>query len=225
MTTYLVTGASRGIGAEFVRQLALRGDSVIAGARDPGAVPVAKGVTPVKLEVTSAGDLGALAKTLDGRAIDVLINNAGVNAKSKSVEQLSAEELEQTYRVNVVAPMMVTRAVLGNLRAGAQKKIVNISSMMGSLSNASATPDAKSYAYRSSKSALNMLTVCLANELRSERFTCVAVHPGWVQTDMGGEEAPLSVEESVRAMVAMIDELTVARTGRFVERNGDPIAW
>jgi NAD(P)-dependent dehydrogenase (short-subunit alcohol dehydrogenase family) len=182
-------------------------------------------VTPVKLEVTSAGDLEALAKALAGRPIDVLINNAGVNAKSKSVEQLSAEELEQTYRVNVVAPMMVTRAVLGNLRAGAQKKIVNISSMMGSLSNAAATPDAKSYAYRSSKSALNMLTVCLANELRSERFTCVAVHPGWVQTDMGGEEAPLSVEESVRAMVAMIDELTVARTGRFVERNGDPIAW
>ncbi len=223
MTTYLVTGASRGIGREFVNQLAARGDAVLATARDPGTLP--KGVESFALDVSSEGSIRALAAALGDRPIDVLINNAGVTSPVKSVAELSFSELGRVYATNVFAPMVLAGVLLPNLRAGQRKIVVNISSVMGSLASAAANKDAKSYAYRSSKSALNMLNVCQANELRGEGFTCVAVHPGWVKTDMGGGEAPLSAQESVAAMLRTIDGLTPERTGAFIERDGRPIAW
>jgi NAD(P)-dependent dehydrogenase (short-subunit alcohol dehydrogenase family) len=223
MTTYLITGAGRGIGQEFVRQLLERGETVLAAARDTSRLPV--GVTALELDVSDGASIEAMAKAVAGRPVDVLINNAGVNSPVKSLEELTAGELERVYRINVVGPMMVTRALLPSLRAGRRRVVVNISSMMGSLSDAASKPNAKSYAYRSSKSALNMLTVCMANELRPEGFTCVAVHPGWVRTDMGGNEAPLTVSESVSAMLKTIESLTPERTGAFIERDGRTIAW
>ena len=225
MATYLVTGSSRGIGLEFVRQLTARGDTVLAAARQSSAVPPGRGVTPLRLDVTNAGDLAELARTVAGRPIDVLINNAGVSGVAKKLADLTSEELERVWRINSIAPLMVTRALLPNLRAGGQKKVINISSKMGSLTNAANTMDATSYSYRSSKSVLNMLTVCLANELRGEGLTCVSVHPGWVKTDMGGKEAPLSPQDSVAAMVKTIDALRPERTGEFIERDGRTIEW
>jgi NAD(P)-dependent dehydrogenase (short-subunit alcohol dehydrogenase family) len=223
MTTYLITGASRGIGREFVNQLAARGDAVLATARDPGTLP--KGVESFALDVSSEGSIRALAAALGDRPIDVLINNAGVTSPVKSVAELSFSELGRVYATNVFAPMVLAGVLLPNLRAGQRKIVVNISSTMGSMASAAANKDAKSYAYRSSKSALNMLNVCQANELRGEGFTCVAVHPGWVKTDMGGGEAPLSAKESVAAMLRTIDGLTPERTGAFIERDGRPIDW
>ncbi len=223
MTTYLVTGASRGIGREFVNQLAARGNAVLATARDPGTLP--KDVESFALDVSSEGSVRALAAALGDRPIDVLINNAGVTSPVKSVAELSFSELGRVYATNVFAPMVLAGVLLPNLRAGRRKVVVNISSVMGSMASAAANKDAKSFAYRSSKSALNMLNVCLANELRGEGFTCVAVHPGWVKTDMGGGEAPLSAQESVAAMLRTIDGLTPERTGAFIERDGRPIAW
>jgi len=223
MATYLVTGAGRGIGHELVRQLAARGEQVFAGVRRPGGFGA--GVKEVMLEVSDPASVEGLGRMMAGQAIDVLINNAGVTSDVKGVEQLTYEELERVFRINSVAPMMVTRAVLPGLRAGRGKKIVNVSSVMGSLTNAAATPDAKSYAYRASKSCLNMLTVCLGNELRGEGFSCVAMHPGWVKTDMGGAGAALTAEESVRGMLKVIDGLTVAQTGAYVDYAGRKMEW
>jgi NAD(P)-dependent dehydrogenase (short-subunit alcohol dehydrogenase family) len=177
------------------------------------------------LDVADPGSVEALPRTMGGRPLDVLINNAGVTSDVKSVEELTYEELERVFRINAVAPMVVTRAVLPGLRAGQQKKVINISSIMGSLTDAASKPDAKSYAYRASKSCLNMLTVCLANELRPAGFCCVAMHPGWVQTDMGGAGATLTAEASVRGMLAVIDGLSVAQTGWALDYRGERMAW
>src|SRR5690606_22411454 len=133
--------------------------------------------------------------------IDVLINNAGVSSAGKKLESLDAAELQHVMMVNAIAPVLVARALLPNLRAGRRRLIVNITSQLGSIAN---NTGGSSYGYRASKAALNMLTRSMANELRGEGFTCIAVHPGWVKTDMGGEEAPLAPEESARDLLALI---------------------
>ncbi|HYE62681.1 MAG TPA: SDR family oxidoreductase [Phycisphaerales bacterium] len=225
MPTYLITGASRGIGAELVRQLAARNDTVLAGVRRPGALPRHPNIRELQLDVADPASVAALPAALANQPIDVLINNAGVTSDVKSVADLTYEELERVFRINAVAPMIVTRALLPNLRAGRARKIINISSIMGSLTDAASKPDAKSYAYRASKSCLNMLTICLANELRKDGFACAALHPGWVQTDMGGQGAHLSPEESVRGLLRVIDSLTVAHTGAYLDHTGRRMDW
>lgn len=221
-TTYLVTGANRGIGLEFVRQLTARGERVIATTRRESPELAGTGARVERLDVTDAGGIGALAAALDGERIDVLINNAGVGSNAKSVDQLTFEELDRVFRVNAFAPMMVCRAVLPMLEKSDRKLIVNISTQLASIAT---NTGGSSYAYRASKTALNQLTVCLSNELRGKGFTCVAMHPGWVKTDMGGSAAPLTPQNSVSAMLGVIDRLGVGDTGRYLNYDGGPLAW
>jgi NAD(P)-dependent dehydrogenase (short-subunit alcohol dehydrogenase family) len=218
--TVLITGASRGIGRELAAQYAARGDAVIATRRG-GGEPL-KGVEFLTLEATDQGSIDALAGALKGRAIDVLINNAGVSSEAKSLEMLTAAELARCFAVNATAPMMVIKALMGNLRAGRRKAVVNISTQLASIAN---NTGGSSYPYRASKSALNQLTVSLANELRPEGFTCVAMHPGWVRTDMGGPRAPLSVEQAAGHIVGTIDRLGPEDSGLFVSYDGTPLPW
>jgi len=224
--TMIVTGASRGIGLEMCRVLATRGDRVIATARatTPALAEIASahGVEVMELEVTDAGSINALAKRLSGRPIDALINNAGVSSTAKSISELTMEELQRVFAINASAPMLVAAALLPNLRLGARKVVMNISSQLASIAN---NKGGSTYPYRASKTALNQLTVCMANELRAEGFCCVCVHPGWVKTDMGGPNAPLLPPESAGYLIRLLDGLTPAKSGSFLKYDGATMPW
>lgn len=226
MPTYLVTGANRGLGLEFCRQLSERGkDTVILGtARRPDeAADLARLVHQVvTLDVADPESLAALSGQVGDRPIDVLINNAGVGSDSRTIESLERAELDRAFRINSFGPMLVTQALLPNLRAAKRKLVFNITSQLGSIGN---NRGGSSYGYRGSKAALNMLTVCLANELRREGFTCVVAHPGWVRTDMGGPNATLAPEESIRALLALVDRLGPEDSGKFFNYDGTPLPW
>jgi NAD(P)-dependent dehydrogenase (short-subunit alcohol dehydrogenase family) len=222
----IVTGASRGIGLEMCRVLATRGDRVIATARatTPALAELASahGVEVMELEVTDAGSINALAKRLSGRPIDALINNAGVSSTAKSISELTMEELQRVFAINASAPMLVAAALLPNLRLGARKVVMNISSQLASIAN---NKGGSTYPYRASKTALNQLTVCMANELRADGFCCVCVHPGWVKTDMGGPNAPLLPPESAGYLIRLLDGLTSAKSGSFLNYDGATMPW
>jgi NAD(P)-dependent dehydrogenase (short-subunit alcohol dehydrogenase family) len=222
----IVTGASRGIGLEMCRVLATRGDRVIATARatTPALAELASahGVEVMELEVTDAGSIKALAKRLSGRPIDALINNAGVSSTAKSISELTMEELQRVFAINASAPMLVAAALLPNLRLGARKVVMNISSQLASIAN---NKGGSTYPYRASKTALNQLTVCMANELRADGFCCVCVHPGWVKTDMGGPNAPLLPPESAGYLIRLLDGLTSAKSGSFLNYDGATMPW
>ena len=225
--TYVVTGASRGIGLEFVRVLAERGDRVIATARTPDSArdlaAVQGKVHIVQLDLSDPASIGGLSSRIGSEPIDVLINNAGIASRgSKLLVDLNAEELASVFMVNSIAPMLVTRELIGQLRKGSRKAIIHISSQLASIANNSG---GSSYGYRASKTALNQLNRSLANELRPEGFTTVAMHPGWVRTDMGGSNADLTVQESIAQMVRVIDALTPERSGAFLNYDGTPLPW
>jgi len=223
-TTYLITGANRGLGLEFARQLSTRGDRILATARDPDkATDLARLVHQViPLDVADEKSIEGLAEHVRDQPIDVLINNAGISSETKSITTLTAADLQKVFLVNSTGPMLVTKALLKSLRAGERKTVFNITSQLGSITN---NRGGSSYGYRASKTALNMLTVSLSNELKGEGFTCVMVHPGWVRTDMGGENATLSPEESIGAMLKLMDGLKPADTGKFYSYDGKPLPW
>lgn len=222
--TYLVTGANRGLGLEFARQLSRRGDRILATARDPDkAADLARLVHQViPLDTSDESSIDALSGHVKDQPIDVLINNAGVSSETKSIQTLRSAELQRAFLINSTGPMLVTRALLPNLRAGGRKLVFNISSQLASIANNSG---GSSYGYRASKAALNQLTVSLASELRPEGFTCVVAHPGWVRTDMGGPRATLAPEESIAALLALIDRLTPADSGKFFNYDGSTLPW
>lgn len=224
--TYLVTGANRGLGLEFAKQLSARGDTVIGTSRSiekAGALrDLGARCRVVALDVTDPGSIAGLGERVGAGAIDVLINNAGVSSTSKSVGQLDAAEMQRVFMVNSVAPLLVTGVLLPQLRSGRGKLIVQITSQLGSIAN---NTGGSTYAYRGSKAALNQMNKCLANELGPEGFRCVAVHPGWVRTDMGGPSAHLSPEESVRAMLKTIDGAEARMNGAFVNYDGGVLPW
>lgn len=221
--TYLVTGANRGLGLEFARQLHERGDRVLGTAREPDSAAELRGYTKTvyPLDVADALSVESLGRTLANETIDVLINNGGVFPHLHKVEELDFDAMLHAYAVNSVGPMRVIKALLGCVRRADGGKIVNISTQMASMAGATGG----SYAYRSSKSALNMLTRVLAMELKDEGIPCLALHPGWVQTRMGGERAPLQPEESIAGMLRVIDGLSMSQSGAFVDYRGETLPW
>ena len=167
--------------------------------------------------------IAGLADRIGPTPIDVLINNAGIASRaSKLLAQLDAEEIAHVLMVNAVAPILVARAVLPNLRAAGRRTIVQITSQLGSIAN---NTGGSSYGYRASKAALNQLNRSLASELRPDGFACLAIHPGWVKTDMGGTDADLTVEDSVSNMLRVIDGATPAQSGAFLSYDGTPLPW
>jgi NAD(P)-dependent dehydrogenase (short-subunit alcohol dehydrogenase family) len=222
--TVLITGANRGIGLEYARQFAAKGYQVIGTTRDPADAKdlstVADRVEP--LDVTDAASVAALAQRLRGVPIDILVNNAGVFDRADvTIDKVDFAMMEQTLSVNTLGPLRVTQALLPNLRSGKQRKIVNMSSQLGSI----ATSDGRWYAYRASKAALNQVNKTLSVELAPDGFMCVVLHPGWVRTDMGGASATYSPRESVAGLIAVIEKLEPDDNGRFYDFKGTPIPW
>ncbi len=222
--TVLVTGANRGIGLEMARQFSERGYTVIGTARKPGEATDLKAleVQVEQLDVTDNASVAALAARLEGVPVDLLINNAGVRGqKARTFAATDFDKVAHTLDVNSLGPMRVTQALLPNLEAGEGRTVIQISSVMGSIEQSSG----RSFGYRASKAALNMLNKTLAAELGGQGFVCVAMHPGWVKTRMGGAGAPVEPKDSVAGMLEVIDGLTPDDNGRFLDYEGKTIPW
>jgi NAD(P)-dependent dehydrogenase (short-subunit alcohol dehydrogenase family) len=222
--TVLVTGANRGLGLEFARQYAADGWHVIACCRDPREAPELKKLKAEvhALDVTSQDSIDQLAQALKGKPIDVLLNNAGMHGDRRSFGETDVALWKQIFAVNTIAPYQVLAALLENVVASVQKKVVNISSRVGSIGDG---PGGGNYAYRSSKTALNMVMVNAAHELKNHGITILLIHPGWVQTDMGGSSAPVTIEQSITGVRRIIDKASPAETGHFYDYTGRQLSW
>jgi len=222
--TYVVTGASRGLGREFAHQLLARGDTVIGTARRPADAWGLRdlGAEVEELDVADDESVAAFAGRRAGRPVDVLVNNAGRQNRLGALESLDFDGLVETFQVNALGPVRVTRALLANLRAGRRRHVSHITSRMGSFGE---FDRGNMYGYRASKAALNMFHRCIADELGAEGFVCVLLHPGWVRTDMGGHAASLSPAESVAGMLRVIDGLSRRDSGAFVDYTGTELPW
>jgi NAD(P)-dependent dehydrogenase (short-subunit alcohol dehydrogenase family) len=234
----LVTGANRGLGLEFVRQLLARGERVVATCRHPGkatALNTLAGEHPgrlhvLPLDVASGKSRAELARELPlvlgeddesqpGR-LGLLLNNAGVLHSGERWGHLDPAILEDSVRTNAVAPLLLAQALAPHLAEGAS--IANVSSMMASLSGRT---EFRSPSYCISKAAQNMATVLLAKALAPRGIKVVALSPGWVQTDMGGEGAEITAAQSAAGLLQVIDALTPAQSGAFLDWQGRELAW
>jgi NAD(P)-dependent dehydrogenase (short-subunit alcohol dehydrogenase family) len=227
MTTFLVTGASRGIGMALCETIVARGDRVIATLRDPFRAPEflrtapAAQVAVIGLDVASGESIRRAAAAV-GEPVDVLVNNAGISPKGRqNALDMDPVLFTETMSVNVLAPLQVTVAFLPHLRRSSRARVATISSQMG----ASVYPGSDRLAYRISKAAVNKAMQGLANDLAPEGIAVAAIHPGWVRTDMGGPAASLSPAESAAGCLAVIDGLTMERSGGFYRWDGSVHPW
>jgi NAD(P)-dependent dehydrogenase (short-subunit alcohol dehydrogenase family) len=226
----VITGANRGLGLGLARAYAERGEEVWATARRPGearelqalAAASSGRVHVCELDVRDDGQVRALAAAIGEASVDLLINNAGVaSAWSAGLMDFDAEEALKCFDTNAVGPVRVTRALLANLRA-AHGKVVNMTSLMGSIAD---NGSGRAYAYRMSKAALNMAARNLAHELKGFGGIAIALHPGWVKTEMGGAGAPEEIADAVARIVARIDGLKAEDSGRFWHAKGNELPW
>lgn len=235
--TVLVTGASRGLGFEFARQYLADGWNVIATSQKPEKAAQLKklikendNISLFQLDVTDEKSVARLAKGLKGAAIDVLINNSGVllegrrkASKEFAVAVAANDEFVATFRVNVLGSLRLTEALAVNVKK-ARGKIINISSSAGSIALAN-NFSAQFPAYGASKAALNFIMRIAAQLLAKHKILVVNFCPGWVRTEMGGKEAPLSPTESIAALRKTIAKISIKQTGQFLDRTGKKIPW
>lgn len=234
--TVLVTGANRGLGLEYCRQLAAEGWQVLACARNPdrspalAALAAASGdrVRLIRLDVSSEDDVAGLARELGQTPLDMLINNAGTfgpegspgGMRYQSLAHMDYAIWRDILEVNLLAPFRLTVALAPSLRLAARPVVVMLSSDLGSIAN---NRMGQSHAYRTSKAGLNMLTKGIANEWRD--IIIVSMAPGWCKTELGGEEAEIDPAESVRAQIQTFAALNSSHSGQFLDRFGSPVAW
>jgi len=224
MTAILVTGANRGLGLEFVRQYRAEGADVIACCRQPEKADLLKtlGATVMKLDVGSPESIAALATELDGKPLDIVIANAGIwGPEAQSADLCEPDAVMETLRINAVAPFRLARALKPNLLAGREHKLIVLTSKMGSISDSSGGV----IAYRASKAALNMIMHAVAKDWAHDGLLVGILHPGWVQTDMGGHNAPLDAKTSIARLRLRITELSSRTSGQFIDYAGNEIAW
>jgi NAD(P)-dependent dehydrogenase (short-subunit alcohol dehydrogenase family) len=224
--TVLITGANRGLGLEMVKQFAADGYKVIGTARKPEKATDLKatGATIVKLDVTSEEDIAAMAKTLKGQKIDILINNAGyfgpklMTENPDNITKLTRQEMTTCINVNTLGPIFVTQALLPNLRLSPMKKVVNISTR-------AASPGGTAYGYRISKTALNMVTRCMSVDAGMRGIIVIALAPGHNKTDMGTHRGNLDPAQSMKKVKALIESLTPKHHGKLWFYDGSPMKW
>ena len=224
----VVTGANRGIGLEFVKQLSQQGHHVVATARQPDKAQELQqwaqdhDVMISQLDVSDAKSVEQFVGQFADKDIDVLINNAGVYPKSGQLGELDWEMFSKGFEVNAIAPIRLSEALLPALKRGQGRKIAQVTSQMGSIAD---NGSGGHYAYRMSKAALNMGNKSLAQDLGEEGFVCLALHPGWVQTDMGGANAKLTPKQSVEGMIQNIFQSEQDKNGAFLSWDGSTLPW
>lgn len=230
MSTILVTGANRGIGFEFCKQYLEKKNKVFACVRNTNT---AKDLISLKtcyddnlsvlsLDLESENNIRNLKCELGDEPIDILINNAGIYSFNMETDHTDGAAWQKIFQTNSIAPYLITHALLNNIELGKQKKIINISSNMGSIS---LNHDGMNIPYRASKAALNAITKSSAITNMSRKITIIAMHPGWVRTDMGGINGLLSTKESVEAMIAQIDKINLEDSGKYFSYDGKELTW
>jgi len=234
----LITGAGRGLGLEFVRQLLPRAQQLFATARDPQRSPELKGLAKahpdrlklLPLDVADEYSIKGAVRQVEKAAtsMDLLINNAGIYlgrpgavAGSDRLGKLGMESGVATMRTNAIGPIILTQELLPLLQQGRQPKVVSLTSGLGSIASSGGAP----YHYSASKAALNMYMHGLARELQPQRIISVVINPGWVATDMGERGAPVTAEESARGILSVVDNLEPEDTGKFLNYRGEEEPW
>jgi len=226
--TVLITGTSRGIGLEFVRQYAAEGWKVIACCRSPETADALMQLTDkysniqtYSLDVGEFDQIDTLSRQLNDVSIDVLINNAGIYPRS-SLGHTDPDAWLDAYRVNSMAPLKMVEAFSPHVERSKLKKVATLSSKMGSIDD---NNSGGSYIYRSTKSAINIIMKSLSIDLAASGIAVLTLHPGWVATDMGGPNSLINTQTSVKGMRQVIDDLKLAGTGKFIAYDGKEIAW
>ncbi len=226
MPTILITGANRGIGLELTRTFAKDGWRVHACCRDPEGANelrhVDGSVVVHRLDVTDGAKVAGLAGELEGETIDILFNNAGVYGPRTGFGETDYDAWESVFSINVFAPLRMAECFVGHVARSERKLILNMSSIMGSIAE---NESGGSYIYRASKAALNNITKTLSVDLARQGITVVAFHPGWVQTDMGGQQAAVSTRDSVQGLRRVIGGLTAKDNGGFFAYDGHKLPW
>ena len=230
MANVLVTGANRGLGLGFVKNYLGKNVNVVSTTRDiknSRELLALKERFPENLEIfeldllkESAGY--TLANFLGNRPIDILINNAGIGSTNQHFQAVSPKPWLEVLKVNLIAPLMVTQSIIDNVKKSVDKKIYFLSSQLGSIGD---NKSGGMYIYRSSKTGLNQVVKSLSVDLKSQGITVVSLHPGWVKTDMGGPNAPVSIDESIKGMMQVIDKTDIRDTGRFLNYDGKELPW
>ncbi len=228
MSTVLITGTNRGIGLAFTKQYAEAGWNVLACCRAPesaGALNALAAqhanITIYALDVANFTQVDALAKQLNNVAIDVLINNAGVYPGG-DLSDADVDTWLNGFKVNTIAPLKMVKAFTPHIAKSQLKKVATLSSKMGSIDD---NTSGGSYMYRSTKTAINMVMKSLSIDLAPTGIAVVTLHPGWVETDMGGPNALISTEASVAGLCKVIDHLSLSNTGQFITYDGKQIPW
>ena len=230
MATILVTGANRGLGIEFVEQYLNDGNEVIATYRNENSsMDLIKmgnersNLKLLQLDVSSNKSLNSFAENLGDSPIDIFINNAGVyGPRNSSFGNVDEENWIPAIKINAIAPILLTQLIIKNIRSGADKKLIFVTSKMGSIDD---NKGGGAYVYRSSKTALNAVVKSLSVDLENEGIVVALIHPGWVKTDMGGPNALIDKDTSVRGMTEVISNLDISSTGNFYNYDGSIIPW
>lgn len=223
MSIYVVTGANRGIGLEMCRQLKVRGDEVVAVCRQSSSELSKLGVRVIDgIDVRQSGDCDKLRDTLADAHIDALVQVAGVLRKQSlgGIDAQAVDEIRLQFDTNAIAPVLVVQALVD--RMGKGSKIGIITSRMGSIAD---NDSGGSYGYRMSKAAVNAAGKSLAVDLKDSGIAVALLHPGYVRTDMTGHSGFIDPDESVKGLLARLDELTINTTGCFWHQNGECLPW
>ena len=227
MKNVLITGAGRGIGLALTKEFSQHGYKVLGTYRDEASAKALLQLTrehsnimAVTADVTNEKSFSALTEEIKKLgSIDIVVNNSGViGEKGRSLMDIKFENLNEVFQVNTFGPMRVAQTVLPFMKKGAT--LAQITSLMGSIKDNSS---GGYYDYRMSKAALNMFNKCLSIEY--PEIKCLVLHPGWVQTDMGGAGASVTVDDCVRGLYKVISESTVAQSGNFFDYRGKPLEW
>ena len=226
MATWIITGGNRGIGKEFIHQLLSKNQTVITGVRYPEQMDVEHELLSIfKLDVSDSKSVIEFAQSVSQHTeqVDVLVNNAGrMDGRWQTIGEVDPDVSLDVLNVNTIGPLRVTQALWPLLEKTGNSKVANISSLMGSIDDCLS---GRSYAYRTSKTGLNMITKILSVEGQDADISVSCYHPGWVQTDMGGDRAPVQPHESVKGLIELIEKQTIERSGRFFEYTGVELPW
>ena len=228
--TILITGANRGIGLELSEQFAEDGWQVLACCRNPAEAGQLQALSDRglaielhALDVTNYEQMATLSDQLANRPIDILLSNAGIyGSKGTGFGEIDAQEWRQVLEVNTIAPLMLVQAFVEQVAASQQKLVAVISSKVGSIADNSS---GGSYIYRSSKTAVNQVVKSLSIDLAGRDIAVISLHPGWVQTEMGGPNAEIGTDESVSGLKSILQSAGSAQSGQFIEFNGNSIPW